>query len=748
MTDMTEMTDMTHQPSIVYTWTDEAPMLATHSLLPIIQGFARRAGIPVETADISLAGRILAAFALAEDDLARLSELTQSPTATIIKLPNISASLPQLKAAIAELQAQGHAVPDYPDSPTTPEQERVRAAYDAVKGSAVNPVLREGNSDRRAPLAVKTYARSHPHSMAAWSPDSKTRVATMAADDFRHNERSVVVPHAGEVTIRLRPADGAEPLVLRESLTLSAGEVLDATFMSAKALDEFLAAQVAAAAREQVLLSVHLKATMMKVSDPLIFGHALRATLPKTFAEHGHTLSEAGLRAEDGLGAILAGLDQLPDGEQIRTQIQAELAAGPSLSMVDSTRGITGLHVPSDVIIDASMPAMIRNGGKLWDAEGATADTLAVIPDSSYAGVYAAVIEDCKAHGALDPRTMGTVPNVGLMARKAEEYGSHDKTFLIPASGTVEVVVTGGAGAAPGTVLLSHEVAAGDIWRACTTQDAPIRDWVRLAVTRARATGAPAVFWLDPARGHDAVLIELVRKYLAEVDTEGLDIRILDPVAATRLSLERARAGQDTIGVTGNVLRDYLTDLFPILELGTSAKMLSVVPLMNGGGLYETGAGGSAPKHVRQFIAENYLRWDSLGEFLALAEALRHVTQVGGSPRAQVLAKALDAATTTLLEEDRSPARRLGGVDNRGSHAWLALYWARELAAQSDDVELAGAFAPVAAQLQAANDTIQAELVAAQAHPADLGGYYRPQVEKISAVMRPSQTLNAIIDAM
>lgn len=739
---------MTDQPSIVYTWTDEAPMLATRSLLPIIQGFARRAGVSVGTADISLAGRILAAFGLAEDDLARLGELTQSPSATIIKLPNISASLPQLKAAIAELQSQGHAVPDYPDSPTTPEQERARAAYDAVKGSAVNPVLREGNSDRRAPAAVKSYARSHPHSMGVWSPDSRTRVATMGSGDFRHNERSIVVPQDGRVVIRLRPADGGEPVVLRESLSLSAGEVLDATFMSASALDDFLAEQVAAASREQVLLSVHLKATMMKVSDPLIFGHAVRAALPGVFAAHGRALSAAGLRAEDGLGAILAGLEALPDGASIRSEIEAELAAGPRISMVDSDRGITNLHVPSDVIIDASMPAMIRNGGKLWGADGGTEDTLAVIPDSSYAGVYATVIEDCKAKGALDPRTMGTVPNVGLMARKAEEYGSHDKTFLIPSPGTVEVVVTAGAGAAPGTVLLSHEVAAGDIWRACTTQEASIRDWVRLAVARARATGAPAVFWLDPARGHDAVLVDLVQRYLDQEDTEGLDIRVLDPVAATRLSLERARAGQDTISVTGNVLRDYLTDLFPILELGTSAKMLSVVPLMNGGGLYETGAGGSAPKHVRQLIEDNYLRWDSLGEFLALAEALRHVGQVEGNPRAGVLADALDAATTTLLEENRSPARRLGELDNRGSHAWLALYWARELAAQDHDAELAAAFAEVAAQLEAANDTVQAELLAVQGAPADIGGYYRPQADKADAVMRPSTALNAIVDAL
>ena len=739
---------MRGQSDVIYTWTDEAPMLATHSLLPIIEGFTRAADVSLSTADISLAGRILAAFGLAEDDLAALGALTSSPRATIIKLPNISASLPQLKAAIAELRARGHELPDYPDSPSSDAEREVRARYDAVKGSAVNPVLREGNSDRRAPRAVKAYARSHPHSMGAWSPDSRTRVATMDGGDFRHNERSVVVPAAGTVQIRLVPADGGEPVVLRESLPVTAGEVVDATYMSAAALDAFLAAQVAAAKEEDILFSIHLKATMMKVSDPLIFGHAVRAALPRTFAAHGAALAAAGLRPEDGLASILAGLDRLPEGGAIRASIEAELATGPRLSMVDSDHGITNLHVPSDVIIDASMPAMIRNGGKLWDAAGNKADTLAVIPDSSYAGVYEAVIEDCRAHGALDPATMGSVPNVGLMARRAEEYGSHDKTFLIPAPGTVEVVVTDGAGASPGTVLLSHGVQAGDIWRACTTQDEPVRDWVRLAVARVRATGAPAVFWLDPARSHDRIISELVRRYLAEEDTEGLDIRILDPVAATRLSLGRARRGQDTISVTGNVLRDYNTDLFPILEVGTSAKMLSVVPLMNGGGLYETGAGGSAPKHVRQLLEENYLRWDSLGEFLALAEALRHVAAVGGDARAAVLADALDAATTSLLENNRSPERRLGGIDNRGSHAWLALYWARELAGQTADAGLAGRFAPVAEALGAANEAIQAELVAVQGHPVDIGGYYVPDTERTDAVMRPCARLNEIIDAL
>lgn len=736
------------EADVIYTWTDEAPMLATHSLLPIVRAFAGAAGVSVATADISLAGRILAAFNLADDDLATLGALTASPSATIVKLPNISASLPQLKAAIAELQAQGVDLPDYPDSPTTPAEHEARERYDAVKGSAVNPVLREGNSDRRAPQAVKAYARSHPHSMGAWSPGSRTRVATMGSGDFRHNERSVVVPQAGTLQIRLVPADPGPAVVLRESLPVTAGEVVDATSMSASALDAFLTEQVKQAKDEDVLLSVHLKATMMKVSDPLIFAHAVRACLPEVFATYGEVLAEAGLRAQDGLASILAGLDELPQGEQIRTAIQEELAAGPGLAMVDSERGVTNLHVPSDVIIDASMPAMIRAGGKMWDAQGRTQDTLAVIPDSSYAGVYEAVIEDCKANGALDPTTMGSVPNVGLMARKAEEYGSHDKTFLIPAAGRVEVVVTEGAGAPAGTVLLAQEVEAGDIWRACQTQDAPVRNWVSLAVHRARATGAPAVFWLDPERGHDRVIQELVERYLAQEDTEGLDIRVLDPVAATKLSLERARRGLDTISVTGNVLRDYNTDLFPILEVGTSAKMLSVVPLMNGGGLYETGAGGSAPKHVRQLLEENYLRWDSLGELLALAEALRHVAEVSGNARATVLADALDVATTRLLEEDRSPARRLGSVDNRGSHAWLALYWAQELAAQRADAALAERLALVAERLEAANEAVQAELVAVQGRPVEIGGYYRPDPARTDAAMRPSATLNAIIDAI
>ncbi|MDO4242308.1 MAG: NADP-dependent isocitrate dehydrogenase [Actinomyces sp.] len=733
---------------LVYTLTDEAPMLATHSLLPIIEGFARAADVSVARADISLAGRIMAAFGHASDDLARLGALTQSESATIIKLPNISASVPQLKKAIAELQALGVDVPDYPESPSTEAEREVRAAYDAVKGSAVNPVLREGNSDRRASSAVKAYARSHPHSMGEWSPQSRTRVATMDSGDFRHNEISTIIPQDGNLRIRLRPADGSETIVLRDTLPVTAGEVIDATFMSACALDAFLVEQVAQATAEELLLSVHLKATMMKVSDPLIFGHAVRAVLPQTFTSFGKALEEAGLRPEDGLGSILAGLDALPDGQEIRSSIAAELAQGPGIAMVDSDNGITNLHVPSDVIIDASMPAMIRSGGKMWDPQGQMADTLAVIPDSSYAGVYAAVVEDCKTNGALDPATMGSVPNVGLMARKAEEYGSHDKTFLVPTDGIIEVVVVDGTGLPTDSVLLSHEVESGDIWRACQTQDAPVRDWVRLAVTRARVSGAPAVFWLDPTRGHDRVLASLVGTYLAQEDTEGLDIRVLDPVEATRLSLERARQGQDTISVTGNVLRDYNTDLFPILELGTSAKMLSVVPLMNGGGLYETGAGGSAPKHVRQLLHDNYLRWDSLGEFLALAEALRHVARVSGKARAAVLADALDAATTTLLAENRSPGRRLGTIDNRGSHAWLARYWAAELASQEVDADLAARFSSVATLFQTVGDTIQAELAAVQGQTVEIGGYYCPNEELTNAIMRPSATLNAIVDML
>ncbi len=728
---------------IIYTLTDEAPLLATFSFLPIIEAFTATAGVDVETRDISLSGRILAAFAdrlpadrQVSDALAELGELAKTPEANIIKLPNISASVPQLDAAIAELQAQGYDLPDY--EAASPED---KARYDAVKGSAVNPVLREGNSDRRAPLAVKNYARKHPHSMGAWSADSLTEVATMGRDDFRSNEQSVIMPTAD--TLRIQLVDGhGDVTILKDGLAVQAGEVVDATVMRAAALDAFLAAQVARAKELGVLFSVHLKATMMKVSDPVIFGHVVKAFLPTTFATFGADLAAAGLTPNNGLGSILAGLDALPNGAAIKASIDAELAEGPALAMVNSDKGITNLHVPSDVIVDASMPAMIRTSGHMWGPDGAEADTLAVIPDSSYAGVYAAVIADCKANGAYDPTTKGSVPYVGLMAQRAGEYGSHDKTFIIEQSGKVQVVT------ASGEVLMEHDVAPGDIWRACQTKDAPIRDWVKLAVTRARVSGTPAIFWLDADRAHDRNLITLVNKYLPEHDTEGLDITIASPVEATQRSIERIRRGEDTISVTGNVLRDYNTDLFPILELGTSAKMLSVVPLMNGGGLFETGAGGSAPKHVQQLVEENYLRWDSLGEFLALAESLEHLARSTDNPRASVLAKALDAATGTLLEEGKSPARRVGQIDNRGSHAWLARYWAQELAAQTEDAELAAAFAPVAEALAANQEAIDAELLGVQGHAVELGGYSRPDEAKTAAVMRPSATLNAIIDAL
>ncbi len=736
--------------TIIYTHTDEAPMLATHSLLPIIEAFAKTAGVEVETRDISLAGRILAAFAdqlpadqQVSDALAELGDLAKKPEANIIKLPNISASIPQLKAAIKELQAQGYALPDYPDAPTSDAEKDAKARYDAVKGSAVNPVLREGNSDRRAPLAVKNYARKHPHRMGAWSADSKTNVATMGHDDFASNEQSVVMPTDDVLTIQLRTADG-EVTALREGLKVLAGEVVDGTFMSAAALDTFLAEQVQRAKDEDVLFSVHLKATMMKVSDPVIFGHVVKAYFADVFAKYGEELAAAGLSANDGLGAIFAGLDAgaCENAAEIKQAFEQALADGPRLAMVNSDKGITNLHVPSDVIVDASMPAMIRTSGHMWGPDGEEADTLAVIPDSSYAGVYQTVIEDCKRNGAFDPTTMGSVPNVGLMAQKAEEYGSHDKTFEITAAGTVEVVNSAGE------VLMSHDVQPGDIWRACQTKDAPIRDWVKLAVTRARLSDTPAIFWLDENRAHDANLIAKVKEYLPEHDTDGLDITIMNPVEATRKSVERIREGKDTISVTGNVLRDYNTDLFPILELGTSAKMLSVVPLMNGGGLFETGAGGSAPKHVQQLMEENYLRWDSLGEFLALAESLRHLARFADNPRAAVLADALDVATEGVLNEGKSPARKLGQIDNRGSHMWLAVYWAKALAEQSDDAELAGTFAGVAEELAAKAEEIDAELIAAQGTAVDLGGYYRPDSAKTSAVMRPSSTLNGIIDAL
>ncbi|TXS44771.1 NADP-dependent isocitrate dehydrogenase [Streptomyces sp. t39] len=732
------MTDST----IIYTHTDEAPALATYSFLPVIQAYASTAGVTVETRDISLAGRIISQFPeyleegqRIDDALAELGELAKTPGANIIKLPNISASIPQLKAAVAELQAQGYALPAYPDDPKTDEERDIRARYDKVKGSAVNPVLREGNSDRRAPASVKNYAKAHPHRMGAWSGDSKTNVATMGVDDFRSTEKSAVVAEDGTLRIELKGDDGSTT-VLRESVPVLAGEVVDASVMRVAALREFLTAQVARAKAEDVLFSVHLKATMMKVSDPIVFGHVVRAFFPKTFAQYGDVLAKAGLTPNDGLGGIYKGLESLPEGAEVKASFDAELAEGPALAMVDSDKGITNLHVPSDVIVDASMPAMIRTSGHMWGPDGQEADTLAVLPDSSYAGVYQAVIEDCRANGAYDPATMGTVPNVGLMAQKAEEYGSHDKTFEIPATGTVRVVD------AEGNAVLEQTVGAGDIFRMCQTKDAPIKDWVKLAVTRARATGDPAVFWLDETRAHDAQLIAKVNAYLPEHDTEGLDIRILAPVEATKLSVERIRRGENTISVTGNVLRDYLTDLFPILELGTSAKMLSVVPLMNGGGLFETGAGGSAPKHVQQLVKENYLRWDSLGEFLALAVSFEHLATTTGNARAKVLADTLDRATGTFLNEDKSPSRRLGGIDNRGSHFYLALYWAQELAGQSDDAQLAGAFAPLAKTLAEQEETIVGELIAVQGSPAEIGGYYQPDPAKASAVMRPSETLN------
>ncbi|MFI6106896.1 NADP-dependent isocitrate dehydrogenase [Streptomyces sp. NPDC051310] len=736
------MTDST----IIYTHTDEAPALATYSFLPVVQAYASTAGVTVETRDISLAGRIIAGFPeylqegqRIDDALAELGELAKTPDANIIKLPNISASIPQLKAAVAELQQQGYALPDYPDDPKTDEERDIRARYDKVKGSAVNPVLREGNSDRRAPASVKNYAKAHPHRMGAWTSESKTNVATMGENDFRSTEKSTVVTEDGALRIELVGDDGTTT-VLRESVPVLAGEVVDASVMRVAALREFLTAQVARAKEEGILFSVHLKATMMKVSDPIVFGHVVRAFFPKTFAKYGEALAAAGLSPNDGLGALLKGLDGVPHlGAEIKASFEAELAEGPELAMVDSDKGITNLHVPSDVIVDASMPAMIRTSGHMWGPDGQEHDTLAVLPDSSYSGVYQAVIDDCRAHGAFDPSTMGSVPNVGLMAQKAEEYGSHDKTFEIPTTGTVRLVDQAG------NVVLEQTVSAGDIFRACQTKDAPIKDWVKLAVTRARATGDPAVFWLDESRAHDAQLITKVKQYLQEHDTEGLQIEIMSPVEATAFSLERIRRGENTISVTGNVLRDYLTDLFPILELGTSAKMLSVVPLMNGGGLFETGAGGSAPKHVQQLVKENYLRWDSLGEFLALAVSFEHLAQKEGNARAQVLADTLDRATGTFLNEDKSPSRRLGGIDNRGSHFYLAMYWAQELAKQTDDAELAKAFATVAQTLTDNEQKIVDELIAVQGKPVDIGGYYHPDPAKAAAVMRPSETLNQVL---
>ncbi|KRC88181.1 isocitrate dehydrogenase [Terrabacter sp. Root85] len=736
--------------TIIYTHTDEAPALATASLLPIVSAFAKQAGVEVETRDISLSGRIIAAFPDAlkpeqriGDALAELGALAKAPEANIIKLPNVSASIPQLKAAVAELQAAGYALPDYPDNPSTDEEKAARAAYDKIKGSAVNPVLREGNSDRRAPASVKSYARKHPHSMGAWSADSKTNVATMGADDFRHNETSVVLPADDTLRVELVGADGSTT-VLKESIPVLAGEVVDATFMDVAKLRDFLSEQVARAKAEGVLFSVHLKATMMKVSDPIIFGHVVRAFFPDVFETYAGALASVGASPNDGLGAVLKAVEGLPADE--RAEVEAAVAKGfedgPAIAMVDSNKGITNLHVPSDVIVDASMPAMIRTSGHMWDREGGEQDTLAVLPDSSYAGIYQVVLDDCRTNGAYDPSTMGSVSNVGLMAQAAEEYGSHDKTFEIPADGTVRVVDSSGA------ALLEHAVSAGDIWRACQTKDVPIRDWVKLAVTRARATGTPAIFWLDADRAHDANLITKVNEYLTEHDTDGLTIEIMKPTDAIAYSLGRIRKGEDTISVTGNVLRDYLTDLFPILELGTSAKMLSVVPLINGGGLFETGAGGSAPKHVQQLVQENYLRWDSLGEFLALAVSFEHLADVTDNARARVLGETLDRATGTLLDENKGPARKVGQIDNRGSHVWLALYWAQELARQTDDAALAETFGPVAQALADNIGTISQELVDAQGHSVDIGGYYRPDAAKVASVMRPSKTFNEIIDAL
>ena len=736
------------ESTIIYTHTDEAPALATASFLPIIQAVTGQAGVDIETRDISLSGRILAAFPQkltpeqqVGDALAELGGLATLPEANIIKLPNISASIPQLKAAIAELQSQGYDIPDYPDEPAGVEEKDVRARYDRIKGSAVNPVLREGNSDRRAPLAVKGYARKHPHRNKPFAEGSKTRVTTLGHDDFKSNEKTTIIPSDDVLTIQHVAADGTTT-PLKTGLKVLPDEIVDATFLSAAALDAFLAETLETAKADDVLYSVHLKATMMKVSDPIIFGHVVKAYFADVFDRYGDKIAEAGLTPNDGLGAILAGLGSVEGGDEIAAAITADLENGPRLSYVNSDKGITNLHVPSDVIVDASMPALIRNGGKLWGVDGGEADTLAVIPDSSYASVYQTTIEDVIAHGPLDPATIGTVPNVGLMAQAAEEYGSHDKTFEIEASGTVQVVNSAG------DVLLEHAVKPGDIWRAMQTKDIAVRDWVKLAVTRARATGAPAVFWLDETRSHDAALIGKVREYLAEHDTEGLTIEILAPAEATQYSLDRLRKGEDTISVTGNVLRDYLTDLFPILEVGTSAKMLSIVPLLAGGGLFETGAGGSAPKHVQQLLAEDYLRWDSLGEFFALAASLEHLATFTGNVKAQVLADTLDAATGMFLENDKSPGRALGTIDNRGSHFYLALYWVQELAKQEADPELAAAFAPVAESLAAQEQTIVDELLAVQGSPVDIGGYYRPDPQRVEEVMRPSQTFNGIIDSL
>ncbi len=729
------------QNTIIYTHTDEAPALATRSFLPIVQAFTKTSDINIVTKDISLAGRILANFPenLTEDQrtpdaLAELGALAKTPEANIIKLPNISASVPQMEAAISELQSKGYNIPNYADA-----EDR----YAKIKGSAVNPVLREGNSDRRAPKAVKEYARANPHRMGAWSKDSKTNVGTMTSGDFYANEKSVTVEEATDVKIELTATDGSVT-VLKESTPLLAGEIFDATVMSKKALVAFLEEQIAEAKKQGVLFSLHMKATMMKVSDPIIFGHAVQVFFKDLIAKHADILDSLAVDFTNGFGDLISKIDSLPDNQksEILADIEATYAAQPDLAMVDSDKGITNLHVPSDVIIDASMPAMIRTSGQMWNAKGQQQDTLAVIPDSSYAGVYQATIDFCRENGAFDPTTMGTVPNVGLMAQKAEEYGSHDKTFEIPCDGTVRVID------ASGNTLLEHTVEAGDIWRACQAKDAPIQDWVKLAVTRARATGTPAVFWLDENRAHDAEIIAKVGQYLGDHDTDGLEIYIMPPVEATKFTLKRLKAGEDTISVTGNVLRDYLTDLFPILELGTSAKMLSIVPLMSGGGLFETGAGGSAPKHVQQFIEENHLRWDSLGEFLALAVSLEHLSNTTGNAKAKVLADALDNATSKLLLNNKAPSRKVNELDNRGSHFYLALYWAEELAAQTEDSELADTFAAVAKSLSDNEQTIVEELNSVQGSPVDMQGYYLPNEEVLTPAMRPSTTFNTILAAI
>src|SRR5476649_1185164 len=741
---------MSNRSKIIYTFTDEAPALATYSLLPIIEAFTASADIAVETRDISLAGRILSSFAehldadkRVPDDLAELAVLATTPEANIIKLPNISASVPQLKAAIKELQDQGYTLPDYPEAPSTDAEKDVRARYDKIKGSAVNPVLREGNSDRRAPLSVKNYARKHPHKMGAWSADSKSHVAHMQSGDFYGSEKSSLIDAAGSVKIELVANDGTTT-VLKEKTSVRAGEIIDCATLSKKALREFIAAEIEDAKKQGVLLSVHLKATMMKVSDPIMFGQIVAEYYKDALTKHAAVLEEVGFNLNNGIGDLYARIKSLPAEQQaqIEADVQAVYAVRPALAMVNSDKGITNLHVPSDVIVDASMPAMIRDSGKMWNTEGVLQDTKAVIPDRCYASIYQAAIEDCKKHGAFDPVTMGSVPNVGLMAQKAEEYGSHDKTFQISTDGVVRVTD------AQGNLLMEQKVEAGDIWRMCQTKDAPIQDWVKLAVNRARASNIPAVFWLDPARSHDAVMIEKVQKYLKDHDTSGLDIRIMSPVEAMAFSLERIRAGKDTISVTGNVLRDYLTDLFPIMELGTSAKMLSIVPLLAGGGLFETGAGGSAPKHVEQFQHEGYLRWDSLGEFLALGASLEHLAQQTGNEDVKVLAETLDEANGKILDDNRSPARKVGELDNRGSHFYLAKYWAEALARRDNSTSLSARFKPLAKALEDNEASINAELIAAQGKPVDTGGYYLPDQAKTSAAMRQSVTLNAALAAL